>query len=80
MSTFEQVRAIILELGKKNITPEMITPEARFVEDLGFDSLNMTETLVLGEAAFSTSFDLKDLQKLFTVAMAVDYIDKKLGK
>ena len=80
MSTLDKLRELILQLGRKNITVVMLTPEARFFEDLGFDSLNMTELLVLAETTFDISIEIKELHDLFTLAQAAKFIDKKTAK
>ena len=80
MATIDTLRELILGLGRKNITAEMLTPESRFFDDLGFDSLNMTELLVLAETTFHINIELKELHDLFTLAQAADFVDKKLAK
>ncbi|MDR7868252.1 MAG: phosphopantetheine-binding protein [Sporomusaceae bacterium] len=80
MSTIEKLNQVILKLRKKNITADMLTPEARFQQDLGFDSQDQTELLVLAEDAFKISMELSDVKDLTTIAAAVAYIDKKLAK
>ena len=80
MPTIDKLRELILELGRKNITAEMLTPEARFFDDLGFDSLNMTELLVLAETTFDISIEISELHDLFTLAQAAKFIDKKTAK
>ena len=80
METIDKLRELILQLGRKNITAEMLTPEARFFDDLGFDSLNMTELLVLAETTFNISIEIKELHDLFTLAQAAKFLDKKTAK
>ena len=80
MSTIDKLSELILQLERKNITAEMLTPEARFFDDLGFDSLNMTELLVLAETTFGISIELKELHDLFTLAQAAKFIDRKMAK
>ena len=80
MSTIDQLRDIILQLERPNITAEMLTPEARYIEDLGFDSLNMIELLVLGESTFNISVEIKELKEVYTIAQAVEFIEKKMAK
>ncbi len=80
MSTIEKLRQVILKLRKKNITADKLTPEARFQQDLDFDSQDQTELLVLAEDAFKISMGLSEVKDLTTIAAAVAYIDKKLAK
>lgn len=80
MSTIEQLREVILSMKKKNITAANLTPEARFLQDLSFDSQDQTEMLVLAEDAFKITVDFQEVKNLPNIAAAVAYIDKKMGK
>ena len=80
MSTIEKLREVILKMKKKNITVANLTPEARFLQDLSFDSQDQTKMLVLAEEAFGISVDFQEVKNLATIAAAVEYIDKKTGK
>jgi len=79
MATIDTLRELILGLGRKNITAEKLTPDARFFDDLEFDSLNMTELLVLAERTFNINVEIKELHDLFTLAQAADFVDKKMA-
>ena len=50
MSVEEQVKKIIME--QLGVTAEEVKPEASFVEDLGADSLDLTELIMAMEEAF----------------------------
>ncbi|MDT8903613.1 acyl carrier protein [Anaeroselena agilis] len=80
MSTIEKLREVILKLRKKNITADKLTPDARFAQDLDFDSQDLTEMLVLAEDAFKVSLDLQEVKNLSTIAAAVEFLDKKQAK
>ena len=80
MSTIEKLREVILKMKKKNITAANLTHEARFLQDLSFDSQDQTEMLVLAEEAFGISVDFQEVKNMATIAAAVEYIDKKTGK
>ena len=80
MSTIEKLREVILKMKKKNITAANLTPEARFLQDLTFDSQDQTEMLVLAEDAFGISVDFQEVKNLTDIASAVEYVGKKLGK
>ena len=71
----ETVRRIVCErLDKK---PDQVTLSARFIDDLGADSLDLTELLMALEEEFS--FDIDDeANQIETVADAVKYIKSKL--
>ena len=71
----ETVRKIVCErLDKK---PEEVTLEARFIDDLGADSLDLTELLMALEEEFNIDID-DEANQIETVADAVKYIQAKL--
>ncbi|MEE9192020.1 acyl carrier protein [Candidatus Aerophobetes bacterium] len=55
-----------------------ITPEAKFVEDLGADSLDTVELVMALEEEFDLEISDEDAEKLVTVQKAVDYIEDHL--
>lgn len=73
----DTVRQIVCErLDKK---PEEVTLEARFIDDLGADSLDLTELLMALEEEFNVDID-DEANQIETVADAIKYIEVKLGK
>jgi acyl carrier protein len=71
----ETVRRIVCErLDKK---PDQVTLAARFIDDLGADSLDLTELLMALEEEFSIDID-DEANQIETVADAVKYIKSKL--
>ena len=71
----ETVKKIVCErLDKK---PEEVTDEARFIEDLGADSLDLTELLMALEDEFNIDID-DEANQIETVADAIKYIKSKL--
>ena len=70
MTTLEKVRAVILKMKKKNISEADLKPEARLVEDLKLDSIDMAELLVLTEEAFGLKISDDDVKKMSTIAAA----------
>lgn len=62
------------QLGKKI---EEITPEKKFVDDLGADSLDLSELIMSFEEAFGVDeISDEDSAKFITVADVVAYADK----
>ncbi|TET63879.1 acyl carrier protein [Candidatus Aerophobetes bacterium] len=55
-----------------------ITPEAKFVEDLGADSLDTVELVMALEEEFDLEISDEDAEKLVTVQKVVDYIEDHL--
>lgn len=70
----ETIKQIIAErLDRK---PEEITEEASFVDDLGADSLDLTELLMALEEEFNIDID-DDANQIETVGDAIRYIESK---
>ena len=68
----EKVREIIVE--QLGVTPEQITPEASFIDDLGADSLDTVELVMEFEDEFDMSIPDEEAEKIQTVGAAIDYI------
>ncbi len=73
--TFEQVKDIIVEL--LTVDPAKVTPEARFREDLGADSLDLVELIMAFEERFGSSIPDEEAQQITTVGAAVEYIEQR---
>jgi acyl carrier protein len=72
MSTFEKLQEIVSE--QLGVSSEEVKPEASFVEDLGADSLDLTELIMAMEDEFGIEIDDEEAQKLTTIQAALDYI------
>ena len=78
MDVPEKVKNIIAEqLGVK---PEEVTPEAKFIDDLGADSLDTVELVMALEEEFGIEIPDEEAEKLVTVGDAVKYIGDKAGQ
>ncbi|MDX9980270.1 MAG: acyl carrier protein [Lentisphaeria bacterium] len=77
-SPAERVKEIIVE--QLGVNPEQLTPEAKFVEDLGADSLDQVELVMAFEEEFGAEIPDEDAEKLTTVGEAVTYVESKLAK
>jgi len=74
----EKVKSIIAtQLGA---TEDEITLEARFIEDLGADSLDTVELIMNFEEEFDIEIPDEDAEKLTTVGTALEYLEKKLAE
>lgn len=67
-------RLVIEKLDRK---PEEVTMEARFIDDLGADSLDITELLMALEEEYNIEID-DEANAIQTVADAVHYIEGKV--
>ena len=71
--TIEQrVKDIIVE--QLGVNADQVTPESKFIEDLGADSLDTVELVMALEEEFETEIPDEEAEKISTVQAAVDYI------
>ncbi len=75
MATIDKVREIVAD--QLSVEANIVTPQARFVEDLGADSLDVVELVMRFEEEFDVEIPDEDAEKLTTVGAAVKYIDDK---
>ncbi len=75
METFEQVKEVIVD--KLGVDEAKVVPEARFVEDLGADSLETVELIMGLEDKFGITIADEDAEQIRTVQAAVDYVASK---
>ncbi len=72
----ERVKKIIVEnLG---VEEDDVVSEAKFVDDLGADSLDTVELVMAFEEAFDIEIPDEDAEKILTVGKAIDYIKEKI--
>jgi acyl carrier protein len=73
-SPAERVKEIIVE--QLGVNAEQVVPEAKFVEDLGADSLDTVELVMALEEEFGTEIPDEEAEKLTTVGEAIAYVEK----
>jgi len=76
-SIAEKVKAIVVE--QLNVPEEQATEDAKFIEDLGADSLDTVELVMALEEEFGSDIPDEDAEKLSTVGDAIKYIESKQG-
>ena len=75
MSEIEsRVKAIIVD--KLGVDEAEVKPEASFTNDLGADSLDTVELIMEFEKAFGINIPDDQAEKISTVGVAIDYIEK----
>ena len=74
----KRVKEIILE--KLEVKEEEIVPEAKFVDDLGADSLDLVEMVMSFENEYGIEISDEDAETLLTVEKAIDYIQRRLAE
>ncbi|WQW27531.1 acyl carrier protein [Helicobacter pylori] len=73
---FETIRAVIAE--QLNIDASQVTPEAKFVKDLGVDSLDILELIMALEERFGIEIPDEQAEKIVNVGDVMRYIEKQL--
>lgn len=77
MSIEQRVKEIIAD--QLGVEIEKITPEAKFVDDLGADSLDVVELIMAFEEEFNVEIPDEDAEKIATVGDVLEYIKSKQG-
>jgi acyl carrier protein len=78
MAIADDVKNIIIE--QLHVTPEKVTENASFVEDLGADSLDIVELVMAFEEKFAIEISDEDSAKIGRVSDAVKYIEDKVAQ
>jgi len=68
----EKVKRIIVE--ELGVEESAVSPDAKFIEDLGADSLDTVELVMRLEEEFGLEIPDEDAEKILTVRDAVQYI------
>jgi len=68
----EQIKQIIAE--KLEISIEQITDDAKFIDDLGADSLDVVELIMTLEDEFDIEISDEEAEKIVTVRNAIDFM------
>ena len=68
----QRVKEIIVE--QLGVNADQVTPEAKFIEDLGADSLDTVELVMALEEEFGLDIPDEDADKMKTVGDALEYL------
>ena len=77
-SVDERVKNLIIE--QLGVEESQVTETAKFVEDLGADSLDTVELVMALEEEFTIEIPDEDAEKIATVGDAVTYINEHSEK
>ncbi len=72
MGIEQRVQEIIVE--QLGVNESEVKPEAKFVDDLGADSLDLVELVMALEEEYNMEISDEDAEKILTVGDAVEYI------
>ena len=71
----DQVKKIVVDhLG---IDDSKVVPEAKFIDDLGADSLDTVELVMAFEEEFGSEISDSEAEKILTVGDAIKFIENK---
>ncbi len=73
-STEEKVKNIIVE--QLGVNADQVVADAKFIEDLGADSLDTVELVMAFEEEFDIEVPDEDAEKLMSVGDVTKYIDE----
>ena len=74
---YDKVKEIIVD--KLGVEQSKITLEAKFIDDLGADSLDTVELIMQFEEEFGIEIPDEEAEHLLSVGQAVDFISNKLN-
>ena len=72
-SMFEKLKAILVE--DLSVNEHDITIDAELITDLGLNSLELADLVMLCEERFELEFDEDELKNLLTVRDVVNYLE-----
>ena len=72
---YDKIKEIIID--KLGVDNAKISMEAKFIDDLGADSLDTVELIMQFEEEFGIEIPDEDAEKILSVKQALDYIESK---
>ena len=80
MATFSEDKVKEIIAKELEVDVKQLTNEAKFIEDLGADSLDIVELVMALEEEFGIDIPDEDADKLKTVGDAMNYLQQHAGK
>ena len=74
----DKVKKIVVD--QLGVNEDQVTDDAKFIEDLGADSLDLVELVMAFEEGFNSDIPDEDAEKLTTVGKAIEYIESKMAE
>lgn len=75
MAHLDDIKEVVVE--QLSVNPDEVKPDAKFVEDLGADSLDVVELIMALEEKFGVDIPDDEAEKIQTVQDVVDYIESR---
>ena len=75
MALLDDIKEVVVE--QLNVSADEVKEDAKFVEDLGADSLDVVELVMALEEKFDIEIPDDEAEKIQTVADVVAYIESK---
>jgi len=80
MAAFDENKVKEIIAKELEVDMKQLQPEAKFIEDLGADSLDIVELVMALEEEFGLDIPDEDADKLKTVGDALNYLQQHAGK
>ena len=80
MASFDESKVKEIIAKELEVDVKQLTPEAKFIEDLGADSLDIVELVMALEEEFGLDIPDEDADKLKTVGDAMNYLQQHARK
>ena len=74
MGSRDRIKKILVD--RLGVVESKITENSSFIDDLGLDSLDIVELIMLFEEEFNLEIPDKDMEKIKTVGDLIKYLDK----
>ncbi len=75
MAILDKIKEIVAD--QLDVSYDEVTSESSFVDDLGADSLDLTELIMAMEDEFGLEIDDEEAQQLRTVNDVIKYIEQR---
>ncbi len=80
MAAFDETKVKEIIAKELEVDVKQLQPDAKFIEDLGADSLDIVELVMALEEEFGLDIPDEDADKLKTVGDAMNYLQQHAGK